>query len=89
MSDYNYSYVHKVVKSEDLESTLNELGASGWRLHTCEPAYMVPENLPEGAISKSPGGVTMYMAVVLEKAQFIEGRSVTTSEGVSAMAMKG
>lgn len=63
MSSIKFAYRHFVVASEELETVLNEHGANGWRLHTCEPV----------ASTGDDGETKLFMAVVMDKAtQIVE-----------------
>jgi hypothetical protein len=40
MVDYHFDYHSFTCDADELQAHLDELGARGWRLHTCEP-YVV------------------------------------------------
>ena len=89
MNNYVYQYAHRIIKSEDLEGVLNESGADGWRLHTCEPAYMVPENPPEGHKNTTPGGAYVYLVIVMEKVAYVDESDDRKTDQGGAMEMIG
>lgn len=37
MVNYHFLYKSSTCEEEELETRLNQHGAEGWRLHTCEP----------------------------------------------------
>jgi hypothetical protein len=73
-----YKYIHFVCEQDALDARLNQYGAEGWRLHTCEPVATV-------GIS---GTGTLHAFVVLDRIDE-DAPPAAISPAAEGIAMKG
>jgi hypothetical protein len=76
-----FKYINFLCEQTELETRLNEYGAEGWRLHTCEPVATMGEK----------GSGLLYAFVVLDKMVQPEEQKIAAQfpSDIEGLEMKG